>query len=189
MRSLTAPELAALSAPTVGAVLLLEMLYSPVPLRANSSAVDIAWGGQTWLRTGGFGGVDAVRDTTGEITALKFVLSAVPQDALALALASSARNVPVTLRLATLDAGTHAVVGAHVVFQGVGDQTPVTEGADSSTIAVTAQHLGTLLRRRKPFRNTDLDQQRRYPGDTSRRFVVSQAQKKDVWPSSEWGRR
>lgn len=189
MRTLSATELAALAAPNVAAVLLLEMLYSPTPLRANSSAVDIDFGGQTYLRTGSLGNVDPVRDTTGEITALKFALSGVPSGALALALGSSARNVPTTLRLAILDPDTHAVLGAPVIFAGIGDQTPVTEGETSSTIAVTAQHLGTVLRRRKPFRNTDADQQRRYAGDTSRRFVVTQAQKKDVWPSADWGRR
>ena len=61
--------------------------------------------------------------------------------------------------------------------------------ASGCTIAASATHKGALLRRPKPFRYTDGDQQRVSSGDTSLRFVVSQSQKRDVWPAASWGRK
>lgn len=185
MRSLLAASIAALSGPNPALVLLLEMQYA-TPLYVNSSAVAIEWSGRTYLGAGALGAVDAVRDTAGEITSLKFVLSGVPSDAIALALGESARNRPCSLRLAILHPDTYAVIEAPLIFSGVLDQTAINEGGETATVAVTAVHMGALLARRKSLLYTDADQKKLYPTDTSLRFVVSQSQKKDVWPASNW---
>lgn len=188
MRTLTAPAIAALGSPDVPMALLLELGYSTV-IYANSSAVTIDHAGHAWLGAGALGSVDAVRDSSGEMTGLKFTLSGVPTENIALALTESARNKSCKLYLAILDPATHAVLDAPLIFSGVLDQMPISEGQGSSTLGVTAIHVGQLFSRPKPLRYTDGDQQRLYPGDTSMRFLNSQSQHKDVWPAASWGRR
>lgn len=185
MRSLDPASVTALSSANPALVLLLEMQYA-TPLYVNSSSITIDWGGNSYLGAGALGVVDAVRDTAGEITSLKFVLSGVPSDAIALALGESARNRACLLRLAILHPDTYAVIEAPLIFSGVLDQTAITEGGETATVGVTAVHMGALLARRKSLLYTDADQKKLYPGDTSLRFVVSQSQKKDVWPASNW---
>lgn len=185
MRTLNPASVAALSGPNPALVLLLEMQYD-TPLYVNSSSVNIDWAGHTYLGAGALGAVDAVRDTAGEIASLKFALSGVPSDAIALALGESARNRACLLRLAILHPDTYAVIEAPLIFSGVLDQTAITESGATATVAVTAVHMGALLARRKSLLYTDADQKKLYPADTSLRFVVSQSQKKDVWPAANW---
>ena len=188
MRTLTPAAQAALASPNVPMVLLVEMGFSPV-LRACSASVDIEWDGFTWLRTGSLGAVDAVKDASGEISGLKFTLSGVPSENLALALGESARGKSCKLWCAVLDPETHAVLDAPLIFAGQMDQKPISQQGNSCTIGVTAVHQGTLFRRPRTLLQTESAQQQLYPGDTSRRFLVSQANHKDVWPAASFGRR
>lgn len=188
MRSIAAPALAVLAGASAPMVLLLELGFSTV-IRAASSAVDIVHGGQTFVRTGNLGAIDPVRDTSGEITGLKFTLSGVPSANLSLALSQTARGKTCKLWCAVLDPATHAVLDAPLIFSGELDQMAVSEQEGSSTIGVTAIHSGQLFRRVRAFDQTDSAQQRVYPGDTSRRFLISQANHRDVWPAASFGRQ
>lgn len=188
MRTISAPALTALAGASVPMVMLLELGFSTV-IRAASSAVDIVWSGQTWTRTGNLGAIDPVRDTSGEITGLKFSLSGVPSANIALALGQTARGKTCKLWCAVLDPATHAVLDAPLIFSGELDQMPISEEEGSSVIGVTAIHSGQLFKRVRMLDQTDTTQQRLYPGDTSRRFLISQANHKDVWPAASFGRQ
>ncbi len=188
MRTLSAAAIAALNSPSVPLVLLLELGFSPM-VRANSSTVDIEHFGETFLRTGNLGAVDEVRDSTGEIAGLKFTLSGVPTENISLSLSQSARGKSCRLWLAILDPETHAVLDAPLIFAGELDQMPITMQGSSCTIGVTAIHQGTLFKRPRTLQQTESAQQRLYPGDTSRRFLISQANHKDVWPAASFGRK
>jgi hypothetical protein len=188
VRTIASSAATVLSGASAPVVLLLEMQYDTV-LRVNSSAVDISWDGHTWLSSRGLGSIDAVRDTAGEVTGLRFVMSGVSSDAISLALGESARNRPVRMYCAILDPDSHFVLDAPLVFAGLLDQTPITHEGESCTVSVTAISAGQLYSRPRTLLYTDADQQRLYPGDTSLRFVVSQSQIKDVWPAASWGRR
>ncbi len=187
MRVLTDPAVAALNSPAVPLVLLLELGFSGV-VRANSTAVDIEWAGETFFRTGNLGAVDPVRDSSGELAGLKFTLSGVPSENIALALGESARGKTCKLWAAVLDPETHAVLDAPLIFAGELDQMPISQQDASCTIGVTAIHIGALFRRPRTLLQTESAQQHLYPGDTSRRFLISQANHKDVWPAASWGR-
>jgi hypothetical protein len=190
---LTPQAIAALNSGAMGLCLLLEMGYSPV-VYLNSSAVAIEFAGNTYLGAGSLGSVDSITNGGGQITGLNFSLSGVPTESIALALTESARNKSCKLRLGIFDADTTALLDAPVIFTGVLDQMPITEDlregqVGTSVLGVTAIHIGQLYSRPKPLRYNMSDQQRLYPGDTSMRFLVSQAGHKDVWPSKEWGRK
>ena len=190
---ITAQALAALNSGAVGLCMMLELGYTPA-VYLNSSAVAVDFAGRNYIGAGSLGSVDAVTNGGGQITGLSFSLSGVPTETIALALTESARNKSCILRLGIFDAETHALLDAPIIFTGVLDQMPITEDvregqAGTSVIGVTAIHIGQLYSRPKPLRYNMSDQQRLYPGDTSMRFLVSQANHKDVWPGKEWGRR
>lgn len=169
-------------------VLLLYIATSPV-LRLNSTGFTVSYGGNDWLGAGTFGSVEKVTDAPGDSQSLRFALSGIPSDAIALALSESVRGAACELSLALLDPSSKAIVDVLPLFTGSIDQMPISYGAQTSSISVTAVHRGETFSRPKPLRNTDADQQKLYPGDTSRRFVVSQSQVQDVWPAAGFWRQ
>jgi hypothetical protein len=194
MRTVSPAALAALNDPAASLVLLLEMQLT-APLRFASSGVDITYGGNSYIGTGILGGVERVTDGPGANGGgLRFMLSGIPTEVLAIALAEPIRNKACSLRLAVLDIATHAVLEAPLVWTGTLDQMPISHQSDDSggstcTVSVTAEHRGSTFSRPKPFRYTDGDQRRAFPGDTSLRFVVSQANHQDVWPAAVFFRQ
>jgi hypothetical protein len=188
MRTVSAPALAVLSGSVVPLVLLVEMGFSS-PVRLCTGSVAIQYGADLYYGTGTLGAVEAVSDEVQSTQGLRFTISGVPSESIALALGEDVRGKSCTLRLAVLDPTTHAVLDAPVVFTGALDTMPITHGADDCTIGVVAIHRGDTYRRPKPLRYTDGDQQRLYPGDTSLRYVLSQAQTADVWPSASYFRQ
>lgn len=193
MRTLTAPALAALASNAVGMALLVEMELTST-LRLSSSSWTINYGGNDYLGAGLLGSVERVNDSPSEIKPLRFVISGVPTETIAIALAEPIRNRPCKLRLAILDSETHAVLDAPIVWSGTLDQMPITHQTDESgrstcTIAATAEHRGATFGRVKPLRYTNGDQRKLFPTDTSLRFIPVQVAHKDIWPASSFGRQ
>lgn len=188
MRSISAPALAVLSGPVAPIALLVEMAFAS-PVRLASGSVTIDKGGQLFFGAGNLGAVEAITDSLSGLQGLRFTLSAVRSENIALALQENVRGTPCTVYVVLLDPANWTVLDTPLVWTGKLDQMPISWGAETSSIAVTAIHRGELFRRPKPLRQTDNDQQRLVPGDTSRRYVVSQSQKRDVWPAASWGRK
>jgi hypothetical protein len=185
MRAVSTAAQAVLSGSVVPIALLLELDFSPA-VRLCTGAVAIEWAAQLYYGTGTLGAVEQVADEVQGTTGLRFTLSGVPQDSLALALGETVRGTACVLRSVILDPDTHAVLDAPVLFTGELDLMPISHGVEDCTIAVTAIHRGDTYRRPKPLRYTDGDQQRLHAGDTSMRYVLSQAQKQDVWPAASY---
>lgn len=188
MRSISIAAATALTSGATAMVMLVEMQLT-VTLRLASGSASISYGGETYYATGSLGSVEEIDDSPGENKPLRFVLSGVPSEMLALALQEEIRNKPASVRLAVLDATTYAVLDAPLIWVGSTDQMPISHGRTGSTIAVTAEHRGTTYARAKPLRYTDIDQQRLYPGDTSARYVTSQANHQDIWPAADFRRQ
>lgn len=183
MRTIAAPALAVLAGPVVPLVLLVEMGFSPVVALA-SGAVSVQVGPTLFLGAGALGSVEPIKDAPGDAAGLRFSLSGVSPDNIALALSETTRGRSCVVRLAILDPTTHAVLDSPTVWTGTLDQMPISLAPDSASIGVTALHRGQTFRRPKPLRYTDNDQQRISAGDTSMRYVVSQSQHKDIWPAA-----
>ena len=188
MRSLAPAAVTVLAGPVVPAALLLEMLTTPA-VRLCSAAVSLTVGADTYLGQGALGGVEAVVEAPGGGSTLRFALSGVPSDLVATALAEDTRGKSVRLRLAILDPDTHAVLDSPLIRPGAVDQMIITHGGDTSSIGFTAVHRSETFRRPKPLRYTDNDQQLLHPGDTSHRYVTSQAQVQDIWPAASYFRQ
>lgn len=191
MRSLSSTGLATIASGAMPPTILLLLMETNPVIRLNSTGVTVPYGGFDWLGAGQFGAVEPVSDAPGDESALRFTLSGVPADAIALALgdAPDTKGAPVTLSLALLDPATKAVTDVLQLFRGYVDQMPISYGPEGASIGVICSHRGETFSRPKPLRNTDGDQQKLYPGDTSRRFVVSQSQVQDVWPAASFFRQ
>lgn len=191
MRSLSSTSQATIASGTVPPMILLNSMETTPVVRLNSTPHTVSYQGVDWLGAGNFGLIDAVSDAPGDESALRFTLSGVPADSIALALgdAPQTKGAAVTLSLAILDPASKAIADVLQLFRGYVDQMPISYGADASSIGVICRHRGETFSRPKPLRNTDADQQRLVPGDTSRRFVVSQSQVQDVWPAASYWRK
>lgn len=188
MRSYDADTLAIINGPVVPLALLVEILFTPA-VRLCSGAVTLQHGADLYYGTGVLGAVEAVRDEVQGTQGLRFTLSGVPSESLALALSEDLRGKPCAVKLAILRPDTQAISRVETIFTGTLDQMPITHGAESSTVGVVVVHRGETYRRSKPLRYTDADQQRLFPGDTSLRFVQSQAQVQDTWPAASYYER
>lgn len=188
MRTLTIGAENALNSRAVGMVMLVEMQLTQTLYLATGTR-RVVYAGNTYLPTGTLGGVEEIDDSTGEFKSLKFMLSGVPPQMLAIALEEDIRNKPVYVRIAVLDAQTNALLDVPLVWSGSLDQMPITQGRTSSNISATGQHRGATFARVKPLRYTDTDQQRLFPGDTSAKYVTSQANHPDIWPAASFGRQ
>jgi hypothetical protein len=185
MRTIAPAAAAALAGQAVPLIGLLDLLFV-VPVRLSTTPFDVVYGGNTYKGVGNLGSIDQVDDSPGEYKAMKFTLSGISNDTLAIALNEEIHNVAVQLRVGVLDPITSAILDAPLVWAGTLDQMPIEFGAQSSAISVTAEHRGATYSRPKPLRYTDTDQQRLFPGDTSLRFVASQANHEIVWPAASF---
>ena len=188
MRALTMAAQTALAGLSVPVAMLLAIITSPA-VRLCTASVPLSDGVDTFQGQGALGGIDAVVEAPGTGSALRFGLSGVPSDLVALALSEDVRGKAVTMDLAILDPTTHAVLDTPLIWTGSIDQMVINHGPQVSSIAVTAVHRSETFRRIKPLRYTDNDQQLLYPGDTSMRYVLSQSQAQDVWPAAGYWRQ
>lgn len=185
MRSLTPAGSTAITG-SLGSVQLIEMDLVAGFIRLAMAGVDIDWSVNTFLG-GKAAAVEAITDQGGEIAGLRFTLSGVPPDMLALALGEQIQGRPVTVYHALLDTASQAIIDVQQAWAGTLDQMHITDGA-SATISVTAEHPGIAFARQKGLRYTDGDQQAIAPGDKCLEFIIAQSSHQDVWPAASFFR-
>jgi hypothetical protein len=140
--------------------------------------------GQTFLGMGWLGQIQAVPAVTDVIAQnITLVLSGIPTELVTDAINAVRQNSTATLWVAMLD-GSNNVIGDPVqVFAGSLDVPTLVEGAETSSISITAENPLIDLNRAPERRFTDIDQQTYYPGDTGF-FAVQLLQDYNwVWPT------
>lgn len=167
--------------------MLLEILTTP-PVRLNSTLASIDYDGDTYQAGGMLGVIEPVEDKTGENQGLRFQMSGIASDVLAKALADDIRGAQTTLYAQVYSKPSNTLLDTVQVWSGTMDQMPISLD-ETLTISAIGIHRGDTFGRPKPLRNTDADQQKLVPGDISRRFVISQSQKQDVWPAASFFRQ
>lgn len=188
MRTAAAGALAAVAGRALGMCLLIQAdLTSTIYLA--TAGVNVEWSGQTWLGISTVGAVDPINDAAGERQPLRFALSSVPNDVLAIALAEPVRGKRLRIYDAIMDIDAGTILDAPLIWSGSLDVMTVNEGKPTGQIQVTAEHRGTTFARVKPLRYTDIDQQALYPGDRSLQYMTAQSAHQDVWPAASWGKQ
>jgi hypothetical protein len=189
MLSAPAPYVAALGARHAPLALLVEMRLQSATLYLCTAARRIQFGGHDYIGVGVLGGIERMLDAIGDAAPLRLSLAGASEDMRALALTEPVRGRLCIVRLAMLDADTHAVLGAPVKWTGQLDYLAYTEDGNTATVAVVAESAAATYARSKPRLQTDADHQRDNPGDTSRRHINAQAQRQDVWPAASFFHR
>lgn len=188
MRSLTTAEQAAISSYALPVAMLLEMDLD-TPLFMNSSGLDLELNGVEYLGSRGLGQIEAVRDTAGEYTQLKFTLSGVPPTHIALADATETSGREVRVKVAIFDPATVQVISTRTRFVGRLQPLIITDTPKGTIIEATAESYAASLMRPVNSLFSDAEQQRLYPGDLFFQYVSDQAEMRVVWPAASWGRQ
>ncbi len=190
MQSLNPDEAAAARALGVRpTVLLVEMELQPTPLYLCTARVSINYAGREWLGAGLVGSVEEITEAAADHKPMRFTLTCVPNELLALALGGVNKARPVRVPLLVLDQQTYQPAMFRQVWAGSIDQFLVEEGEQYGAVTVSAVHTAELFRRPRPIRYTDADQQKVSPGDRGLIWIAQQAQHLDVWPATEFFKR
>ena len=188
MRSMTTAGAAALARSPLPLALLVEMDLS-APLFLNSSGVDLSIDGSTYSGTAGLGSVEAIEDTPGEMKALAFTLSGVPESHIALALAEPTRGAAVRVKLGIFDPDTYQLLEVSQKWAGLLEPIGLEDGQASAVLHVAAEHACLDLLRPTYSLYSDAEQQRLYPGDPSLQFMADQADVRVPWPLAAFFRK
>jgi hypothetical protein len=139
--------------------------------------------GKTFLGMGWMGSIRAVPAATDVIAQnVVLMLTGIPTELVTDAINAVRQNSLATLWLAVLDSNNQVIEDPVQVFAGSLDVPTLTEGAETSTLSITAENPLIDLNRAPNRRFTDVDQQIDYPGDTGF-FQVQLLQDYDwVWP-------
>ena len=185
MRTRSAGEVAALSATTLPLVILVEMELTS-PLYLCTAGIDITVSGSTYLGTRGLGQIDAVQDSPAEIRPLSFRMSGVPSSYIALALSEPVQGKTMRIKSLMLDPSTYQPYTARLRWQGRGDVMAISDGPDTATITVTAEHGAIDLLRGAPSYWSDAEQRRLFSGDPSLQYLVDQVEQRAIWPAASF---
>jgi len=165
-----------------------EMQLEGGTIYVNTTGWDISWNGHTWLGTFGFGRINQIDDQPGELKGLSFELGGIESTKVSLVLTENVQGRPVIVYTAIFN-GASQVVDAIVEWRGRLDTMAISESDGKASISVTAEHFGIDLLRGSSIRFSDQDQKRLHPGDNFFEYMVSQADKKLVWPAASFFRR
>ena len=187
MRTLSAPVLTALAQPTVPLASLSDMALS-APFRVNTSSWQLTWGGNTYDGMGRAGRIEVIEDSVGELNGLRFQLSGVPSDLIALALAEPLQGKPISIYTAIFDRNNYQILDAVLEWAGLLDKPDIVEDGDTCTIQCTAEHVGLDLLRPSNVRYSNADQQALFPGDRGFEYVIDQDEKPIIWPARSFFR-
>ena len=190
MRDLSNEEEAASQGYALGVVWLVEIDLA-APVYVNSSIHDLKddASGITYLGRGGLGSVEDVADTAGEFPQLKFSLSGVPDEYIALADSTDTAGAEIRAKVSIVNLDTLKILDARTRYVGYLEPMTINDGAISATLEVIAESAAYSLLRPTSSLFTDAEQQRLYPGDLFFQFAQDQAEQRVVWPSANWGRQ
>jgi hypothetical protein len=188
MRTISSAGQAILASSNVPMVILVAMAFS-TPLNLWSGAGSLTVGGVTYQGTQGIGKIGAVQTTYSEIRQLTFELAGPPQSMVSLATGPGVQGTPVTVSVGLVNLATGLVTDVIPMWAGQLDTMKVIDGTKTSTVQVTAEHVGIDLNRPAPLYYTDADQQTLHPGDLFFQYVSTQFDQQIVWPAASYFRK
>jgi hypothetical protein len=167
--------------------LLVEIIFDSGPLRLWSGSEDRTFFGNLFRGVGGFGGIDRVEETAGDIRAsgIAFTLSGISVDQLSLALQEQFQGRVATVWLQMFDIDWAPLDAAIKLNKYKCDYPVIDKGGDTFTITVYAESILADLERARVRRYTHEDQQMLYPGDRGLEFVAAIQNKEVIWRSAE----
>jgi hypothetical protein len=185
-RLVTADVQAALQAGHVEMFLMLEMEFDSQTLYATNLGFDVEWNGVVYVGAGLVGAVDELRETTAaEATGMKFRLSGIPSENVAMALGENVQGRAARLYTAFWSNGQ--ILDQPVLeWAGRMDIMAISDNGQSAEITVSVESRVASFKRPNVRRYNSADQQAMYPTDKFFDYVESMAEKPLIWPSKEF---
>lgn len=180
-RELDPGTLAALQAPHVTLLLLLELGWDSGTQYLTTAPHDVDWGGHTYIAAGGIGSVEPITETSAEARGLVFTLSAVTESALAASF-DDVQGRPVTLRLGLVDSAGVLRVDPNV-WTGRFDVIGIDDSGSSPVIRVTAEHPMAAWATPSGALFSHQEQLLDHPGDMFFEHAAAMAEATFVWPN------
>lgn len=185
MLTLSSAGQALVAAGVVNLAVLVEMdLATPFYVCTGGQSLTVA--GNTYQAVGNAGKIEPVQATPAEIRALQLQMSGVLPSAISLVLQTQVQGKAIRIKLALFDPGTYAVTDTVLLWQGQLDTMRIEDGTDTTTVMVTAEHVGIDLNRPVSAYFTDADQQALFPGDLFFQYVSTQFDQRIVWPAAHF---
>lgn len=184
-RALSSAMQTAIAASPVRPVLLIEQAFRSGTAYLWTGVGSLSWNSQTWLGVGDLISVSELEESA-EISAkgVTISLKGVQSTDITQALTEMARNKPGKIRMALIDANGAVVATPKIMFSGKLDTCMVEDGPDTCTISIALESELIDLERTREARLTDVEQQKRYPGDRGLENVAA-LQDADI----PWGAR
>lgn len=192
MRTLTTAQKTQLAAKVKYVGLLVEIDYTPTPLRVWTGLGNVSWDSKTWTGIGTLGNISVITEKVG-IRAGKVTLtiSGVPSANKEIALddASQNRSVKIWVATFTVAAGVWSIVDApNLIERGETDVHEIIEQGsekDTCSIEVTVETPLSRLSLLSVLRYTHEDQQLDFPGDRGFEYAAAVAEQVLYWPDPE----
>lgn len=181
-RDLTAGMVTDITAPVVSMALAAEFDFAGGMVRVWTGAGTLTWNTYSWTGIGDLGGISPIRepDST-EAAGVTFSLSGIPSSLISLALGDNYRGRACRCWLLTVDHSGPTVQESSQRFAGRMDTMTIDEGAETSTISISAESHLVDLTRPRATRYTDAEQQRLFPGDLGLEYVAALVEKPLYW--------
>ena len=148
-------------------IFLVEMQFSGGTVNFWTGFGNLSWDGKTWAGVGNFGKVSPVEETIRVRAAgVKFVLSGIPSDILAIAFNQTYQGRPALFYFGTLDVDAKLTGDPTLVFSGRMDVMEIDEQETTATISMTIENELIDLERPRVFRYTPEDHKKYFTDDT-----------------------
>lgn len=167
--------------------LFLVSIYFDTPLHFSSAFGSTTVGGIEYIGAGNLGSISSFKENTDlDPQQLEITLAGISDDALTVIGGTNYINKEVRIRVAMLDQ-EGGIIGNTTMtyFVGKTDEVKFVYGSNSQIIVIARDRLSDWART-KVERNTNADQQAKYPGDKGFEFVAQIADKKIIWPAGEF---
>jgi len=163
----------AVQADEIHPILIVKINTSGGDVRVWTGLGDLTFDSEVYTGTGDLAGVSEIQEKSDlSATGLSFSLSGIPSATISTALGQIEQGRACILWLGLLNITTGAIINnPYELFSGFTDVTVISEGGDSSTIAINAENRMISLERAKVRRYTDEDQQNEVSGDKGFEFV------------------
>lgn len=177
-REMTSGMAAAVAAGTVRPALLAEIETASGAVRVWTGIGELTWDGKAFQGVGTFGGVSAVTETTDlSANGVRFQLSGVPAELVAVALSDVRQGLPASLWLACFDADMAMIADPLLVFSGRTDVPDLDDSGGAAAVGVTAESRLIDLDRPRTRRYTPEDQRLDDPTDRGFDYVAGLQEK------------
>jgi hypothetical protein len=165
---------------------LVEMLFDSGTLRLALNQWDVNSGGTIYIGTGPLLKVEKIPENATSIEGIQFTMSGLDPAIFALATQEPYQGRIARVLKGYADPNTYQLIGAPVVrFPGRMRSFSIIETNNQATVTLAIEHFDAEFARPWPFRYSNSDQQRAFPGDKGCEYVEQMTERTIVWPSKE----